>query len=230
MRSSASLRSGLILTLSIAAALAAPIVARAKAPSNAKAEVPDALQKVEARYKEAGSLQASFEQEEVSKALGDTKKSQGKIAWKAPNRLKWETETPDPNLLVSDGKTMWFYTPPFDESEKGQVIIRKAAQMKNRLIDALLAGRFSSAVKQGLRIEALPENTFKLLPRKGTVGGLKVAQVKIEPEKHQIVQVSLEYRDGNRSSIDLKDIELGKGIPMDQFEFKIPPRTDIVKQ
>ena len=158
MRSSASC---LIFTLSVVAALAAPTEARAKATH----EVPEALQKVEARYKEAGTLQAAFEQEEVSKALGDMKKSQGKIAWKAPDRLRWETETPDPNLLVSDGKTMWFYTPPFDESEKGQVIIRKASQMKNRLIDALLAGRFSSAVKQGLRIEALPDNTFKLLPR-----------------------------------------------------------------
>lgn len=210
----------------IATFLLLPHLAAAKATH----EVPEALQKVEARYKEAGSLQASFEQEEVSKALGDTKKSQGKIAWKAPDRLRWETETPDPNLLVSDGKTMWFYTPPFDESEKGQVIIRKAAQMKNRLIDALLAGRFSSAVKQGLRIEGLPENTFKLLPRKGTVGTLKVAQVKIEPEKHQIIQVSLEYRDGNRSSISLSSIELGKAIPTESFTFKVPPRTDTLKE
>ncbi len=210
----------------IAASVLVPQMAAAKAVR----EVPEALQKVESRYKEAGTLQASFEQEEVSKALGDTKKSQGKIAWKAPDRLKWETETPDPNLLVSDGKTMWFYTPPFDESEKGQVIIRKAAQMKNRLIDALLAGRFSSAVKQGLRIEALPDNTFKLLPRKGTVGSLKVAQVKIEPEKHQIVQVSLEYRDGNRSSINLSAIELGRPIPTETFTFKVPPRTEVLKE
>lgn len=214
----------------IAASFLLPQLAAAKASSNAKAEVPEALQKVEARYKEAGSLQALFEQEEVSKALGDTKKSQGKIAWKAPDRLRWETETPDPNLLVSDGKTMWFYTPPFDESEKGQVIIRKASQMKNRIIDALLAGRFSSAVKQGLKIEALPENTFKLLPRKGTVGTLKLAQVKIEPEKHQIILVSLEYRDGNRSSISLTSIELGKAIPTESFTFKVPPRTDTLKE
>jgi outer membrane lipoprotein carrier protein len=210
----------------IATAVLLPQAAAAKAVR----EVPEALQKVEARYKEAGSLQASFEQEEVSKALGDTKKSQGKISWKAPNRLRWETETPDPNLLVSDGKTVWFYTPPFDETEKGQVIIRKASQLKNRLIDALLAGRFSAAVKQGLRIEVLPENRFKLLPRKGTVGGLKVAQVQIEPEKSQITQVSLEYRDGNRSSISLSSIELGKAISTESFTFKLPPRTDILKE
>jgi outer membrane lipoprotein carrier protein len=214
----------------IAALLLLPLIAEAKTASKAKAEVPEALQKVETRYKQAGSLEALFEQEEVSKALGDTKKSQGKISWKAPNRLRWETETPDPNLLVSDGKTVWFYTPPFDETEKGQVIIRKASQLKNRLIDALLAGRFSAAVKQGLRIEVLPENRFKLLPRKGTVGGLKVAQVQIEPEKSQITQVSLEYRDGNRSSISLSSIELGKAIPSESFSFKLPARTDILKE
>lgn len=192
--------------------------------------VPPLLQKVEARYKDAGSLQAGFEQEEVSKALGGTKKSQGKISWRAPNRLRWETETPDPSLLVSNGTTLWFYTPPFDDSEKGQVIIRNASKVKSRLLDALLAGRFSSAVKQGLRIEAAGENTFKLLPRKGAVASLRAAQAKIDPQTLQIVQVSLEYRDGNRSTIALKGIELGKQLPMELFFFKVPPRTDVLKQ
>ncbi len=205
--------------------------ATAPAPqTQARTGVPALLQRIETRYREAGALEASFEQEEVSKTLGDTKKSQGRLAWKAPNRLRWETETPDPSLLVSDGSTLWFYTPPFDETEKGQVIIRKAAQVKSRLIDALLAGRFSAAVKQGLRIESLPGNTFKLLPRRGSVAGLKLAQVTIDPEKSQITRVSLEYRDGNRSSIQLSSIELGKGIPLESFRFKVPPRTDIIKE
>jgi outer membrane lipoprotein carrier protein len=198
------------------------------------AQVPDALKKVEKRYQEAGSLQAKFEQEEVSKTLNNTQMSQGKLIWRSPNQLRWETETPDRNLLVSDGQTIWFYTPPFDETEKGQVIIRKTKQVKSKLLDALLAGRFSAAVKQGLRIDMSGENTFSLLPARGPkregIGGIKWAQVRIDPVNHHITQVSLEYRDGNRSSIKLSAIELGKPIPAESFKFKIPPRTDILKE
>jgi outer membrane lipoprotein carrier protein len=219
-----ALLTGLFAGLWTLQAVAAP----GKAP--ARASVPALLQRVEARYQEAGSLQASFIQDEVSKALGTSKSSQGKVAWRAPNRLRWETESPEPSLLVSNGTTLWFYTPPFDESEKGQVIIRKAAEVKSRLLDALLAGRFSSAVRQGLRIQSLPGNTFKLLPRKGAVGGLKFAQVSVDPEKSQITGVSLEYRDGNRSSIQLSNIDLGKPISLESFRFKIPPRTEILKE
>lgn len=35
----------------------------------------------------------------------------GTVAVKRPNLFRWDTQKPDENLLVSDGKTVWYYNP-----------------------------------------------------------------------------------------------------------------------
>jgi len=192
-------------------------------------QLPPLLAEVEAHYAKSGSLTAEFDQDDVSAAFGEKKSNKGSISWRAPNLIRWETKTPDQSLLVSNGKTVWMYTPPFDESENGQVIIRPASQVKSRLLDALLAGRFSAALKQGLRIESLGARSFALKPAQGTVGDLKIARVEIAEKEPIIARVALEYQNGNQSGIRLSKIEMGKDLASSLFEFKIPPHTDVVK-
>ncbi|MBU6375441.1 MAG: outer membrane lipoprotein chaperone LolA [Bdellovibrionales bacterium] len=192
-------------------------------------QLPPLLAEVEDHYTKSGTLAAQFDQEDASAAFAEKKSSKGSLAWKTPNLIRWETRTPDQSLLVSNGKTVWMYTPPFDESENGQVIIRPASQVKSRILDALLAGRFSAALKQGLRIESLGARSFALQPAPGTVGDLKIARVEIAEKEPLIEKVGLEYQNGNQSSIRLSKIEMGKALASSLFEFKIPPRTDVVK-
>ena len=96
-------------------------------------------------------------------------------------------------------------------------------------MDALLAGRFSAALKQGLRIESLGARSFALKPAPGTVGDLKIARVEIAEKEPVIARVALEYQNGNQSGIRLSKIKMGKDLASSLFEFKIPPHTDVVK-
>ena len=212
-----------------ALAMGAGVCWAAKAEKS-QVRLPALLSEVEANYSKAGSFSAEFSQEEFSAAFGEKKASRGTLAWKSPNLLHWETKSPEANLLVSNGKTLWVYTPPFDESEHGQVIIRSAAAMKNRLIDALLAGRFSAALQQGLKIAPLKSREFLLQPSKKSGTGLKQDVVTIGAAEPVISRVSLEYLDGNKSTIDLTTIKMGQNLPKTLFDFKIPPRTDVVKE
>jgi outer membrane lipoprotein carrier protein len=200
------------------------------APAKTRKALPELLAQVEAHYAKSGSISAEFAQDDLSATFGEKKSSQGTLAWKAPDSLRWETKAPEANLLVSNGKTVWVYTPPFDETENGQVIIRKASEVKSRLMDALLAGRFSRALQQGLAIEVLPKKTFALKPKKSAGGNLKQAIVTIGDDQPVIAKVSIEYRDGNKSTIELSSIKMGEPLEKSLFEFKVPPRTDIVKE
>jgi outer membrane lipoprotein carrier protein len=200
------------------------------APAKARKALPELLAQVEAHYAKSGSLSADFAQKDLSATFGEKKSSQGTLAWKAPDSLRWETQSPEASLLVSNGKTVWVFTPPFDETENGQVIIRKASEVKSRLLDALLAGRFSKAMQQGLAIEVLPKRTFALKPKKSAGGNLKQAVVTIHDDQPVIAKVAIEYRDGNQSTIELSNIKMGQQLEKSLFEFKIPPRTDIVKE
>jgi outer membrane lipoprotein carrier protein len=214
----------------IAAAAALSSVMALGAPAKSRKALPQLLAEVEAHYAKSGSLSAEFAQEDLSATFGEKKSSQGTLAWKAPDSLRWETKAPEANLLVSNGKTVWVYTPPFDESENGQVIVRKASEVKSRLLDALLAGRFSKAMQQGLTIESLPKRTFALKPKKGAGGTLKQAVVTIGDEQPVIAKVAIEYKDGNQSTIQLSNIKMGEALAKSLFEFKVPPRTDVVKE
>ncbi|MEN9723436.1 MAG: outer rane lipoprotein carrier protein LolA [Pseudomonadota bacterium] len=201
--------------------------AEAKKRSGAEL-VPALLAEVERHYARAGSLTAEFSQEETSATFGDRKLSTGTLSWKAPNLLRWETTKPEPGLVVSNGKTLWIYTPPFDETENGQVIVKKASQVKSKLLDALLAGKFSQAQKQGLRIKSVGPREFLLAPKKDSA--LKQARVSITEADPIISKLALDYQDGNRATIELSNIKMGNAAAREPFEFKVPPKTDVVKE
>jgi outer membrane lipoprotein carrier protein len=198
-----------------------------RASSGAR-DLPALLLEVEKAYSKAGTLSAEFSQTERIASMDRTKSSSGRILIKKPNRLRWETEKPDRNLLVSDGKTFWFYTPPFEEGERGQVIVRDARQVQSKLADALLSGNFAKL--RGMRIEGKPGGSvFVLKPGKGSAGDVKRAEVTIEPEQKQIRKVVLEFAGGNRTEIALSNIRLGESAPDEKFQFKTPENTDVLK-
>lgn len=190
--------------------------------------LPLLLKEVEKKYSKSETLEADFVQINETKTTGQKKKSTGVILFKRPDKVRWETHTPDKSLLVSDGKTAWHYTPPFDEEENGQVIIRKAAELNTRLTHALLSGRFSSA--KDMEILDKGSNRFILLPKRGSAGTVKEAEIEIDPAEKVIRKITLEHKGGNRSEITLTKVELGKNLPEPLFHFEIPPNTDRITE
>lgn len=190
--------------------------------------LPALLQEVEAKYTKAATLQAEFAQINESAALKTKKSTSGLIRVKRPDKLRWETLKPDMSLLVSDGRKFWFYTPPFDEDEHGQVIERKSAETNSKLANALLSGRFSAA--RDMKIKQEGKSRFLLTPKRGSAGSVSRASIDIDPDKKLIEKVILEHQGGNRSEITLSKIELGNSMDDDMFVFTAPPNTDKVTQ
>ena len=219
------------LSLAILALLVATVPAHAtKTQVKAKPapHLPKALQDVEAKYTKAATLQAQFTQVNDVASLKSKKTSSGVLMVKRPGKLRWETLKPDMNLLVSDGTHFWFYTPPFDEGEHGQLIERKSSQVQSRIANALLSGSFSIA--KDMKITQESASRFLLVPKAGSAGTVKRAQIEIDPKEKLIRRVTLEHQGGNRSEITLDKIELGKDLGDEAFVFKAPPNTDKVSQ
>lgn len=63
------------------------------------------------RLSKLDTFTASFDQIVTSPEGQVISKGKGTLAVKRPNLFKWETKTPDENLLISDGKTLWYFTP-----------------------------------------------------------------------------------------------------------------------
>lgn len=78
----------------------------------ARAEDPAALLRcVQARYGALRDLTAAFTQESRVASLGRTRTRAGRLFFQAPGRMRWEYDGPEPQLIVADGKQLWFHRP-----------------------------------------------------------------------------------------------------------------------
>ncbi len=193
----------------------------------APSPLPALLQEVEEKYKAANTLSAEFSQTQYLAVLEQTRKSGGMIRIKRPDKVVWDTSEGELSRLISNGVTVWLYTPPFAEGERGQVMKYKASGYHSRLAHALLAGSFSAA--KDLLIEAKTATEFVVTPRKkGLAGTVRRAELVIDPEQKLIRRVILEHEGGNRAEINLLQIKLGANVTDDEFNFKTPGGTDEV--
>lgn len=199
-------------------------VAVVAAPLGVPTSLPPALQAVQAQYKKSAGIEAQFEQFTEIKATKQKKTAAGKIWIKRPNKLRWETLNPDPNILISDGKTFWFYTPPFEKGDRGQVIIKKTAQVQTQFLNALLSGSFEFG--KNTKITEKTANEYVLTPQKGTAGDVATATVTIGATSKKIENVIIEHTTGNKTEIKLKDISLTSKLEDKLFHYTADRNTD----
>lgn len=212
-------------------AVAAPATGKKKTAAPAadpSGALPAALQKIEKKYAKASTLSAEFSQVNEIAATQQKKTSRGLILVKRPDKVRWEERDPEQTLLISSGKKVLYYTPPFDEGERGQLIERSTEEVHSRLANALLSGRFSAA--RDMRILQQSATEFLMVPRKNAAGTVEKATIEIDPATQLIQKVTLQNKGGNRSVISLSKIELGKEIPDEQFTFTPPPETDRIRE
>ena len=189
----------------------------------ASSALPPLLEQVQKEYQKSAGIEAEFDRLTLIRSTKSKENSQGKIWIKHPDKLRWETISPDQNILVSDGKTFWFYTPPFEKGERGQVIIKKSSQIQTQFLNALLSGTFEQS-KSKISIETKSSNVFLLKPQANTAGDVKTAEVTINVATKKIEKVVLIHDSGNETSIQLKAIKLLPKIDDSLFHF-VPDRN-----
>ncbi|CUX97173.1 outer membrane lipoprotein chaperone LolA [Candidatus Hoaglandella endobia] len=71
----------------------------------------DAADVLQSRLNKVNSFHASFTQQ-VNEVEGvSIQEAEGELWVKRPNLFNWHLMSPDENVLISDGKTLWFYNP-----------------------------------------------------------------------------------------------------------------------
>ena len=92
-------------------ATAAPAAAQtAPAPS-----LDDVVRGLEGAYGRISDLKAEFSQNAFNKSLNQTIPAAGAVYLKKGGKLRWEYTQPTPQEIVSDGRTLWVYTPALNQ-------------------------------------------------------------------------------------------------------------------
>ena len=79
----------------------------------------DVIRGLEGAYGRMTDLRAEFSQSSFNKSLNQTIPAQGVVSLKRGGRLRWEYSEPTKQEIVSDGKTLWVYTPTLNQVNVG---------------------------------------------------------------------------------------------------------------
>jgi outer membrane lipoprotein carrier protein len=89
-------------------------------PSPARAEtVDEVVRGLEGAYGKMQDLRAEFAQTAFNKSLNQSIPARGALYMKRGGKLRWEYAEPTPQEIVSDGKTLWIYTPTLNQVNVG---------------------------------------------------------------------------------------------------------------
>ncbi|MBM3219382.1 MAG: outer membrane lipoprotein chaperone LolA [Candidatus Rokubacteria bacterium] len=81
----------------------------------AQQSLDDVIRGLEGAYGKINDLKADFSQNAFNKSLNQAIPATGSVFLKKGGKLRWEYTQPTPQQIVSDGKTLWVYTPSLNQ-------------------------------------------------------------------------------------------------------------------
>ncbi|TRN26075.1 outer membrane lipoprotein chaperone LolA [Vibrio furnissii] len=163
---------------------------------------------------------AKFEQQVISPDGDVVMEGNGVVDIARPSLFRWETLTPDENLLVSDGQSLWYYS-PFIE----QVTIYNQEQATEQTPFVLLT-RNRATDWDAYQVEEKGD-VFTLTP---TAVDSNQGQFQITIDTHGVVKgFNVIEQDGQRSQFTFADVKQQKP-QASRFKFDVPAGVEVDDQ
>ncbi len=185
----------------------------------------DILSALEKKYANS-SFEAQFNQTTKLEALDIIDKASGTAAFSHPGKMRWEYQSPESHLFVTNGKTLWMF-----QTELNQVQMGDAAPF----LQSGAGGAFLSdisLIRKNFDIRIKKETndyTWLDLTSKKKDANISSIQIQISNKTHEIEQVVTHspYTD-ETTLIEFRNTRF-KEINQAVFEFKIPDDAIVIK-
>lgn len=184
----------------------------------------EVLSAVEKRYNHLRTLEVSFEQ--IYWAPGRPPRAERGIAYfRKPRLMRWEYHEPAGKLFVSDGSSVWFYSPLSRRVEK--MPLRASGDWRAPL--AVLMGeldfrRFFREFRGRHQDDAI---WIQALPKQETAAYSHV-ELLVGPD-YSIRRLVIHGRDQSRMEFRFAGERLNPAVPMRLFRFQPPPGVEVVE-
>ncbi|HHG3263373.1 TPA: outer membrane lipoprotein chaperone LolA [Vibrio parahaemolyticus] len=163
---------------------------------------------------------ADFSQQVISPEGETVMEGEGTVEIARPSLFRWSTTFPDENLLISDGKTLWYYS-PFIE----QVSIYWQEQATEQTPFVLLT-RNRASDWDNYKISQ-KGNEFTLIP---TAVDSTQGQFQINIDAKGVVKgFNVIEQDGQKGLFTFSNVKLGKP-KADRFTFTVPKGVEVDDQ
>jgi outer membrane lipoprotein carrier protein len=223
------------LAVAVLALALAGLPARAEETPPKAAAAPEcgaeASARVQQRYDGISSLRARFAQTSKNVAFGDAsgapaeEPARGKVEFAKPGRMRFEYESPEPSLVVSDGATLWIYDPAAKEV---QVLPVSGGFLSAAAIQFLLGeGRLADTFDVTARSCAADRAVLDLRPRgEATYERIEIV---VERQTGWIRETTVFDLLGNETHLAFSDLETNAPAPAERFRFEPPEGVRVLK-
>ena len=182
------------------------------------------LKNVENRYNRAKTLQVLFNESYTPQGKLPRSES-GTLMLRKPLRMRWEYSEPKGKLFVSDGKSLWLYTPADNRAE--QMKLQDSNDMRAPL--AFLLGRLSFG-KDFRNLQARPDGSSTRITAEPKTDNLPYTAVEflVAPDS-QIREVKVTGFDNAILDFNFDREKVDPPLDAKLFVFKAPPGAEVVE-
>lgn len=217
-------------SLFTALCLTAATVFAAQKATPAPEDLPDLIQQ---RYETLHTFRADFVQELTNVASGDVEVRKGRIWFKEPSQVRWETTTPEKELLVVGAKHAWDYI----EDEKLAIKYSVAGLLDSKTMLRFLSGQAN--LKEDFIVKTEWQGAdqvrakwgkecavIQLVPKEAEPG-MVLAYLGVDPETGLLRRIMIVDFYGNGNEVRLSNLELDPELPQSMFVFAPPEGTQV---
>jgi outer membrane lipoprotein carrier protein len=211
--------------LLLALFLSVPVLSQAPVKEKSLNDLIDGVERSFARMNDFSSDFIQIDQN----ALNRNRRASGHLYLMKSRKMRWEYQSPEEELFVSDGKTVYFYVPADHQVRKEPV----KETFDDRIPLMFLLGRSDLRNEftqfELLNAKPLLEGTkvIRMYPKRKT--DLKEIVMEVDPDNYQIRRLILTHIDGSRSEFVFSNIRTNNGVKASLFDFKIPPGVQVVQ-
>jgi outer membrane lipoprotein carrier protein len=199
-----------------------------EAPPGDAAAVHELVARIASRQREVQRLSARFVQERESALLLEPESSSGRFWYRAPDRVRWEYDSPRRMVVLFDGRTLSTYLPGDRTLERVRVPSRQRKYLEflvgTRPLDELL-GQFRIAVRDpggSAPFELRLEPVSRMVAR-------HVDEIALTVDRELLLPVRVEYReaDGDVTRYRFSHIRIDPEFDDGLFELRVFPGTTV---
>ncbi len=193
-------------------------------------KMPDLIQQ---RYETLKTFQADFVQELTNVASGEAESREGRIWFRQPSQVRWETITPEKQLLVVGPDYAWDYI----EDEQLVLKYNVASLLDSKTILRFISGQAN--IKEDFIVKSEWQGAddvrarwgkgftvLQLVPKEAEPG-MVLAYIGVEPDTGLLRQVMIVDFYGNGNELRLSNVKLDVDLAADMFTFVPPEGTQV---
>lgn len=202
-------------------ALLLGVSAWAEAPN-----VHDIAERVDRHYNALSSLKTEFT--EIYRGGGISRTESGVMYLKKPGRMRWDYETPQKKVFVTDGKTAWFYVPGEKQARRTSVKNMDDFQSPLRYLlgHSKLEKEFHG-LKVVTGVDAAPGDIVLSGVPRGMEDRVQEVRLEIAPDG-SISRISIEELDGSFTEFRFQHPEANVKLSDASFKFVPPAGVEVM--